>query len=78
MACCNHCNYKWNAKNVWLLGFSKKGKQCAKCHTKQFISLKNTSALIGIGYLSGIAAIFFISLFPFIAKLTDKEEERWK
>lgn len=78
MACCNHCNYKWNAKNVWLLWFSKKGKKCPKCHTRQFISFKGAGPLMGLGYLSGIVAISLIGLFPFIVKLTDKEEHRWK
>lgn len=78
VACCNHCNYKWNAKNVWLLGFSKKGKKCPKCSTRQFVSFKGTGPLIGLGYLSGIIAILFIIFFPFLVKLTDKEDATWQ
>ncbi|KRD95684.1 hypothetical protein ASE46_29280 [Bacillus sp. Root239] len=78
MACCNHCNYKWNAKNVWLLGFSKKGKKCPKCSTRQFVSFKGTGPLIGLGYLSGIIAILFIIFFLFLVKLTDKEDATWQ
>lgn len=77
VACCNHCNYKWNAKNVWLLGFSKKGQKCPKCSTRQFVSFKGTGPLVGLGYLSGIIAILFIIFFPFLVKLTDKEEITW-
>ena len=78
MACCNYCNYKWNAKNVWLLGFSKKGKKCPKCNTRQFVSFKGSGPLIGLSYLSGIVAILFIIFFPFLVKLTDKEEATWQ
>lgn len=78
MACCNRCNYKWNTKNVWLLGFSKKGKKCPKCNTRQFVSFKGSGPLIGLGYLSGIVAILFIIFFPFVVKLTDKEEATWQ
>jgi hypothetical protein len=74
MPCCNHCNYKWKAKDIWLLSLSKKGKECPNCKTRQFILLKRKEPLIGLGYLSGIVAILFLVFFPFLARLSDNDE----
>ncbi|MEH7347571.1 hypothetical protein [Gottfriedia acidiceleris] len=74
MAHCNNCNYKWKTKDVWLLNFTKKGKECASCRVKQFISWKDREIIMGLGYLSWTIAILIIIFLPFIIKLSDKEE----
>ncbi|MGM9922615.1 MAG: hypothetical protein ACI35R_00020 [Bacillus sp. (in: firmicutes)] len=74
MARCTNCNCKWKIKNMWLLGFSKKGRACPHCGTRQFASFKESNVLIGLGSLSGIIAILLIMFFPFFIKLSDKEE----
>ena len=74
MARCTNCNYKWKTKDVWLLGFSKKGKDCPNCKTKQFISFKDRCPLIGLGYLSGTIGILLIIFFPLFFKLSDRDE----
>jgi hypothetical protein len=75
MAHCTNCNHKWKKRRVWQLGFSKKGRECPVCRTKQFISFENTSPLIGLGYISATVAILFILFFPFLVELTEKEEK---
>lgn len=74
MASCTHCHYKWKAKNVWLLGFSKKGKACPNCQTKQFVSFNESGFLMGLGYLSSTVAIILIIFFPYFIKLSNKDE----
>ena len=74
MARCTNCNYKWNTKNVWLLGFSKKGKECPNCNTKQFVSFKDKGLILGLGYISGTIGLLLIIFFPFFIKLSDKDE----
>ena len=74
MARCTSCNYKWKTKNVWLLGFSKKGKECPKCNIKQFVSFKDRGLILGLGYISGTMALLLILFFPFFIKLSDKDE----
>ncbi len=72
MARCTSCNYKWKAKEVWSLGFSKKGKDCPICGVKQYIS-SETQRTFTLGYLS----LIFIVIFPFIIKLSDKDKPLW-
>lgn len=72
MAQCTNCDYKWKAKEIWSLGFSKKGKDCPNCGVKQYISSK-TQRTFTLGYLS----LIFIVIFPFIIKLSDKDEPLW-
>ncbi|WP_026906849.1 hypothetical protein [Paucisalibacillus globulus] len=72
MARCTICGYKWKAKEIWSLGFSKKGKDCPNCGLKQYISVK-TQRIFTLGYLS---LIFVPFLFLFI-KLSDKDEPLW-
>ena len=74
MARCTNCNYKWNTKNVWLLGFSKKGKECPNCNTKQFVSFKDKGLILSLGYISGVIGLLLIIFFPFFIKLSDKDE----
>jgi len=74
MARCSNCNYKWKTKDVWLLGFTKKGKTCPSCNAKQFASFKDRGFLLGLGYLSGTIGIIIIIFFPFIIKLSNQDE----
>ena len=74
MARCSNCNYKWKTKDVWLLGFTKKGKTCPGCNAKQFASFKDRGFLLGLGYLSGTIGIIIIIFFPFIIKLSSQDE----
>ena len=69
MTHCTNCNYKWKAKEVLMLGFSKNGKDCPNCGKKQYISLK-TQKLLTLGYISFI----FIPFLLFRIKLSDEEE----
>ncbi|PFH90726.1 hypothetical protein [Bacillus sp. AFS088145] len=75
MAHCNNCNYKWKAKDIWQLGFTKKGKECPNCRTKQFATFKDKEVILGLGYLSWIFVILIIIFFPFVIKLSYKEEK---
>lgn len=72
MAHCTNCNYKWKTKEIWSLGFSKKGKNCPNCGNKQYISSK-TQRIFTLGYLS----LVFIVFFPFFIKLSDSDEPLW-
>ena len=72
MPSCTNCNYKWKTKDICLLGFSKEGKDCPNCGVKQYISSK-TQRIFYLGYLS----LIFIMIFPFIVKLSDKDEPLW-
>ncbi len=74
MARCSNCNYKWRTKDVWLLGFTKKGNLCPSCKAKQFVSFKDRGFLLGLGYLSGTIGIIIIILFPFFIKLSNQDE----
>jgi len=74
VAHCTNCNYKWRTKDVWLLGFTKKGKVCQNCNAKQFLSFKDRGLLLGLGSLSGIIAMLIIIIFPYLLKLSDKDE----
>jgi CXXC-20-CXXC protein len=69
---CTNCNYRWKVKEIWSLGFSKNGKDCHNCGVKQYIST-DTQKIFSLGYLS----LVFILIFPFIIKLSDKEEPSW-
>lgn len=66
---CTNCDYKWKAKEVLALGFSKKGKDCPKCSQKQYISAK-TQRMFTLGYLSLLVVPFLL----FRIKLSDKDE----
>lgn len=72
MAKCTKCNYKWKAKEIWSLGFSKKGKDCSNCGHKQYISAE-TQQIFTLGYLS----LIFVPILPFFIKLCDKDEPLW-
>ncbi|RFU69675.1 TIGR04104 family putative zinc finger protein [Bacillus sp. V59.32b] len=72
MAQCNNCNYKWKAKEILSLGFSKSGKKCPHCEKKQYIS-SETQRIFFLGYIS----LVFIIIFPLIIKLSDKEGSLW-
>nr|WP_090989839.1 hypothetical protein [Bacillus sp. OV322] len=72
MARCTNCNNKWKAKEIWSLGFSKKGKNCTNCGHKQYIS-SDTQRTFSLGYLS----LIFIVILPFFIKLSDKDEPLW-
>lgn len=74
MASCTNCHSKWSTKDVWKLGFSKYGKQCANCHTKQYVSFKNGGFLMALGYVSGIIGLLLIIFFPFYITLSDRDE----
>lgn len=69
MVKCTNCNYKWKAKDVRAVGFSKNGKECPNCGEKQYISSK-TKRMFTLGWLS----LVFIIIFPFIIKLSSKDE----
>ncbi|WP_110926796.1 hypothetical protein [Bacillus massiliglaciei] len=69
MAQCTNCHYKWKVKEIWSLGFSKKGKSCPNCGVTQYISSESQRTLT-IGYIS----LLFIVIFPFIIKLSNKDE----
>lgn len=72
MAKCTKCNYKWKVKEIWSLGFSKKGKDCSNCGHKQYISAK-TQRIFTLGYIS----LIFVPILPFFIKLSDKDEPLW-
>ncbi len=74
MAHCNNCNYKWKTKDVWQLGYTKKGKECPSCRVKKFASFKDREVILGLVSLSWTFAILIIIFFPFIIKLSDKDE----
>lgn len=71
---CTNCNYKWKAKDIWKLGFSKNGKECPSCKTKQYVSFKDGGFLMSLGYLSGVVGLLLIIFLPFYIKLSDKDE----
>ncbi|QDP41540.1 hypothetical protein FN924_15980 [Radiobacillus deserti] len=65
MARCTNCNYyKWKAKEIWSLGFSKNGVNCPSCQHKQYIS-SVTQRIVTLGYLS----LIFVPILPFFIKL---------
>ena len=74
MTRCTNCKYKWKAKDVWKLGFSKNGKECPNCKARQYVSFKDGGFLMGLGYLSGAVGLLLIILFPFYINLSDKDE----
>ncbi|WP_430787446.1 hypothetical protein VBD025_16475 [Virgibacillus flavescens] len=74
---CTNCKYKWKRKNVWQLGFSKKGKACPNCNTTQYISFKDRNLLMGLAAISGTVTILLLLFFPFFFKLSDNEESMW-
>ncbi len=60
MARCTNCNYKWKAREILLLGFSKNGKNCPHCgETRSFFTL---------GYLSLKSYIRSFSSFSYQIK----------
>ena len=74
MARCTTCHNKWKTKDMWLLGFTKKGKECLNCGTRQFLSFKNRELILGLGFLSGAIAILMIMFFPFLLTLSDQDD----
>lgn len=66
---CQNCGYKWKAKEIWTLGFSKSGKKCPNCGEKQYISVE-TQGIFTLGYISLICVI----IFPFLIKLSSKDK----
>lgn len=66
---CTNCDYKWKAKDVLAIGFSKHGKSCSNCGKKQYISME-TQKLLTLGWLS----LIFVPFILFRIKLSDKEE----
>ena len=66
---CRNCGYKWKAKEIWALGFSKTGKNCLNCGKKQYISTEK-QGILTLGYL----VFLFIVIFPFLIKLSSKDE----
>lgn len=66
---CTNCNYRWKAKEVLSLGFSKNGKACPHCGQKQYISAE-TQRFLTLGYLS----LIFVPFIIFHIKLSDKNE----
>ncbi|WP_110928625.1 hypothetical protein [Bacillus massiliglaciei] len=69
MARCTNCHHKWKVKDIWSLGFSKYGKACPACGTKQYMS-SDTLAVMSLGSIS----LLFLILVPFIMKISDKDE----
>lgn len=69
---CTNCNYKWNAKDIIALGFSKKGKDCPNCGDRQYISAES-QRLLTLGWLSLLFVPFIISKI----KLSGKDESLW-
>lgn len=67
MARCTNCRHKWTAREIWKLGWSKKGKRCSNCGEKQYLS-KETQGLLTLGYLS----VALLIIVPFKMKLSDK------
>ncbi|MCY7630008.1 hypothetical protein [Bacillus altitudinis] len=72
MARCTNCNYKWKAKEIWAIGFSKKGKDCPNCGVRQYISSKTQRA-----FTLGNLSLIFIVILPFVIKLSEKDEPFW-
>lgn len=70
MTKCSVCGNKWRLKEVWAVGWSKKGRACSNCGHRQYIS-GQTKGIFTLGYLS----LLFVLFFPFIIKLSDKDEE---
>ncbi|WP_214818573.1 hypothetical protein [Exiguobacterium sp. s59] len=66
---CTNCQYKWKAKEVWSLGFSKDGKACPNCGHTQYIS-GETQRLFTLGYLS----LLFVPFLLFRIRLSDENE----
>lgn len=66
---CKNCGYKWKAKEILALGFSKSGKDCRNCGEKQYISAE-TQGMFTLGYIS----LLFFVIFPFLIKLSNKNE----
>lgn len=72
MARCANCNYKWKVKDVLVLGFSKKGKECRHCGHRQYVSAE-TQRLFTLGSLSLLFVPFLLSKI----KLSGKDEPLW-
>ncbi len=70
MARCTNCDYKWNVKEIWSLGWSKNGKACPNCGNRQYIS-GETQNMFTLGFIS----VAFIIIFPFFIKLSGKNED---
>ncbi|PSL50731.1 hypothetical protein B0H94_1023 [Salsuginibacillus halophilus] len=69
MTNCANCNRKWRIREVWALGFTHKGKNCAHCGKRQYISA-DTQNLLTLGYLS----LVFVVVLPFLVKLSNENE----
>ncbi|MGX1262310.1 CXXC-20-CXXC protein [Rossellomorea marisflavi] len=72
MTTCTNCQHRWTKRDIWKVGFSKEGKDCPGCGTRQYISAE-TQGIMTLGFLSLIA----ILLFPFIVKLSGEKEPLW-
>lgn len=72
MAKCTNCNFKWKAKDILFLGFSKKGRACPDCGHKQYIS-SESQRLLTLGWLS----IIFVPFLFYRIKLSGKDESLW-
>lgn len=59
-------------REVWQLGWSKKGKRCANCDEMQYIS-RETQGIMTLGYLS----ILFVPIMPFIIKLSSQSYDAY-
>lgn len=57
---CTNCSFKWKAKDILLLGFSKNGRKCLNCGQRQYISAE-TQRLFTLGYISLIFIPFLLS-----------------
>ncbi|TFD99494.1 hypothetical protein [Jeotgalibacillus salarius] len=69
---CTNCDTKWKLRNIWKLGFSKDGRHCPVCGKRQYIS-SESQRMMTIGFWS----VLFILIFPFMIKLTDRDEPLW-
>ncbi|MDU9694031.1 hypothetical protein O0Q50_22880 [Priestia aryabhattai] len=69
MTKCSNCDSEWSLGDVWTVGFSTTGKECPNCRKKQYISAK-TKKWLTLGWVS----LAFVIIFPFIIKLSNKDE----
>lgn len=75
MTNCTNCGRDWKATDIWKLGVAKDGKKCPHCRTKQYPSFKDEGFLVGLGYVSGLAAILSIVLFPYYVRLSARKKD---
>jgi DNA-directed RNA polymerase subunit RPC12/RpoP len=75
MAKCTSCGHAWKAIDIWKLGVAKDGKNCPYCGMKYYPSFKDEGFLVGLGYISGLAALLLIVLFPYYVRLSARKED---